>query len=89
MLKKLSLMLLVAIHQRGLICMWNAGNGGWQGRNVKSGAIKLNWSKLSLKLRSITIRGVDSSCFLNREIRKKCPNSLILRELDQIASSMK
>lgn len=64
--------------------MWSVGSGVWQARNAKIVGIKPNWSGSTwLNNKVLVLTRFD------REIRKKCPNSMILRELDQLASSMK
>lgn len=78
-------MSLVAILQGELTYTPNVGSGAWQERNAKTVVIRSNWSMF---LFYVVLQAVetDGAC---REIRKKCPNSVILRELDQIAQSMK
>lgn len=64
--------------------------GEWRmaGKECKERGDKAKLEYVSFSLDQLFLSSDDNS-FAYRELRKKCPNSLITRELDQIASSMK
>ena len=74
-----------AIRRSGPTCMWNVVNGAWLGMSARSGTIRPSWSRFNALL------PVNPTHFisLNSELRKRAPNSMISRELDQIATTMK
>jgi len=71
------------VQTSGLTCMSSVETGEWRGKNAKIEEIKPGWSKRLFTAYLMKL------IFCNRQLRKTCPNSLIARELDQIASSMK
>ena len=68
--------------------MWSAGNGGWLGRNVRRRDIKRSWSEWCY-IYCVQSWGADEVYLgVCSQLRRTCPNSLIARELDQLAASM-
>lgn len=82
--RKPSTMSLVVTHTSVWISMWNAESGGWLQRNAKIEAIRQRWSEC-LHSSKFDLR----ANMIIRQLRKSCPNSLLARELDQMAASMK
>ena len=69
----------------GSTSTFSVASGEWLVKNVKSGAIRLRWSKFYLYLNA----GFYMLIGDGRDLLRRCPNSLISRELEQLASSMK
>lgn len=67
--------------------MLNAANGEWPRKSVRIKEIKQGWSKSCFFSR--WQKATDESWISTRRLKKSCPNSLIAREIEQIAGTMK